>query len=165
MSAIQSYWISSTPMARIDSNVRCSRPQPTTYSTASQTLSQEVWNDSAVSFPGKLACPAGQKEHVGFGGLVLALTPGDLLHDDAAVSAMDAPHPVEKVNQNSPERDELKTPLGKMIVTGRGLVAPRADCRRTLSRPDVHFDAFLAGAEAGVLVDESPIRDSSGLES
>src|SRR5664279_4386100 len=26
------------------------RPQPTTYSTASHTLSQEVWNDSAVSF-------------------------------------------------------------------------------------------------------------------
>src|SRR5438132_544491 len=79
------------------------------------------------------------------------------LLSDAAVSAMDAPHPVEKVNQNSPERDELKTPLGKMIVTGRGLVAPRADCRRTLSRPDVHFDAFLAGAEAGVSVDESPM--------
>ena len=107
--------------------------------------------------PGKLACPAGQKEHVGFGGLVLALTPGDLLHHDAAVSAMDAPHPVEKVNQNSPERDELRTPLGKMIVTGRGLVALRADCRRTLSWPDVHLDAFLAGAEAGVLVDESPM--------
>ena len=107
--------------------------------------------------PGKLACPMGQKEHVGFGGLVLALTPGDLLHHDAAVSAMDAPHPVEKENQNSPARDELKTPLGKMIVTGRGLVAPRADCRRTFPRPDVHFDAFLVGAKAGVSVDESPM--------
>ena len=72
-------------------------------------------------------------------------------------TAMDAPHPVEKANQNSPERDELKTPLGKMIVTGRWLVATRADCRRTLSWPDVHFDTFLAGAEAGLLVDESPM--------
>jgi hypothetical protein len=70
---------------------------------------------------------------------------------------MDAPHPLEKVNQNSPARNELKTPLGKMIVTGRGLVASRADCGRTLSRPDVYFDAFLAGAEPGMLVDESPM--------
>jgi hypothetical protein len=70
---------------------------------------------------------------------------------------MDAPHLVEKVNQNSPERDELKTPLGKMIVTGRGLVAPRADCRRTLPRSDIYFDAFLSGAKAGVLVDEPPL--------
>jgi hypothetical protein len=40
----------STISSRIDSSVRCSRPQPTTYSMASHALSQEVWNASAVSF-------------------------------------------------------------------------------------------------------------------
>src|ERR1700692_4232660 len=37
-------------MARIDARVRCSKPQVTTDSTASHTLSQEVWKSSAVSF-------------------------------------------------------------------------------------------------------------------
>src|ERR1039457_4065560 len=67
--------------------------------------------------PGELARPAGQKQHVGLGGLVLAIAPRNLLHHNAAVPAMDAPHPVQKENQKAPERDELKTPLGQMIVT------------------------------------------------
>ena len=41
---------SSTPMASIWPRTRCSRPQVTTCSTASKTLSQEVRNASAVSF-------------------------------------------------------------------------------------------------------------------
>jgi len=44
-----------------------------------------------------------------------------------------------------------------MIVTGRWLVAPRADRRGALPRPDVHFNALLVGVEASVLVDESPM--------
>ena len=70
---------------------------------------------------------------------------------------MDAPHPVQKENQKTPEREELEAPLAKLIVTRRRLVAPRADRRRTQSRTHVHFHALLAGAEAGVLVDESPM--------
>ena len=97
------YWISSTPMARIDCSVRCSRPQPTKFrqSTRRMRYSRKT-----------------RKPHSG---------------------------------TNSKHR------WGEMIVTGRGLVAPRADRRRALPRPDVHFDAFLVGAEAGVLVDESPL--------
>jgi hypothetical protein len=44
------YWFSSTPMARIDASVRCSRRQPTTDSTPSHNLVEEVGNASAVSF-------------------------------------------------------------------------------------------------------------------
>ncbi len=44
-----------------------------------------------------------------------------------------------------------------MIVTWRWLVAPRTDRRRALPRPDVHFDAFLAGTEARMLIDESAL--------
>ena len=65
------------------------------------------------------------------------------------VAAVDAPHAVQKENQKAPERDELKAPLGKMIVTRRRLVAPRADRRRALPWPDGYFDGFLVGAEAG----------------
>ena len=115
--------------------------------------------------PGELARPAGQKQHIGFGQLVLAIAPGNLLDHHAAIAALDAPHAVQQEHQKAPERDELKAPLGKMIVTRCRLVAPRADRRRARPRPDVHFDAFLVGAEAGVLVDESRDDDGSGLES
>src|SRR6202043_2497738 len=37
-------------MARMGPRVRCSSPHPTTYSTAWQTLSQELRKDCAVSF-------------------------------------------------------------------------------------------------------------------
>ena len=50
-------------MARIDARVRCSRPQVTTDSTASHTLSQEVWKDSAVSCQESLS-PKTIRRHV-----------------------------------------------------------------------------------------------------
>src|SRR5271169_899895 len=105
--------------------------------------------------PGEFPRPAGQEEHVGFGGLVLAIAPRHLLDHHATIPALDAPHAVQKENQDSPERNELKTPLRKTIVTGRGLVAPRADRRRARARPDVHFDAFLIRGPAGESVDKS----------
>ena len=74
--------------------------------------------------PGELPRPAGQEEHVGFGGLVLAIAPRNLLDHYATSPALDTPHAVQKENQNSPERNELKTPLRQMIVAGCGLVTP-----------------------------------------
>jgi len=44
-----------------------------------------------------------------------------------------------------------------MIVTGRWLVAPRADRCRALPRPDAHFEELLIRAEMILLVDESPM--------
>src|SRR5260370_20421049 len=78
-------------------------------------------------FPGKFARPAGQKQHVGFGQLVLAITPRNFFHHHAAASAVHAPHAVQKENQNAPERNELKASLRKMVVTGGWLMAARAD--------------------------------------
>ena len=72
------------------------------------------------------------------------------------MAALDAPHAVQEKDEES-ERDELEAPFGKMIVTRGRLVAPGADRHRSSSRPDVHFDALLVGAEAGLLVDESPM--------
>jgi hypothetical protein len=82
---------------------------------------------------------------VGFGGLVLAIAPRDLLDQHlAAIAAVNPPHAVEKENQNPPERDELETPLRLTVVTGRWLVAPGADRCRASPRLDVYFDAFPA---------------------
>src|SRR5450631_1878750 len=105
--------------------------------------------------PGEFACPAGEEEHVGFGGLMLAIAPRNLFDHLAAIAAVDPSHAVQKENQNSPEGNELKTPLGEMIVTGCGLVAPRADRHRASPWPDGYFDAFLISAPAGRSVDES----------
>src|SRR6516162_4785269 len=105
--------------------------------------------------PGELTRPAGQKQHVGSGQLVLAIAPGNLLDQYTAIAALDAPHTVQQEHQKAPQRNELEAPLGKMIVTRCRLVAPGTDCRRTRPRPDVDFDASLVGGEAGVLVDEA----------
>jgi len=55
---------------------------------------------------------------------VLPIAPGNLLDHHTTVPAVDASHAVEKENQKAPQRNELKTPLGKMIVTRCWLVAP-----------------------------------------
>src|SRR6267142_1916307 len=107
-------------------------------------------------FPGKLARPAGEKQHVGFGHLVLAIAPRNLFHHHAAASAVHAPHAVQEENQNAPARNELKASLRKMVVTGSWLVAARADSRRASARPDDDFQGVVVLDEAGALVDESP---------
>src|ERR1035437_1699113 len=108
--------------------------------------------------PGKLARPAGQKQHVGFGQLVLPIAPRNLFNQHrATMAALDAAHTVKEKDQSSPEGDEFEAPLGKVIVARRRLVAPGADRRRSGPRPDVHLDAFLVGAETSMLVDESPM--------
>ena len=88
---------------------------------------------------------------------MVAIATRNLLDRHTTIPARDAPHAVQKENQDSPERDELKTPLGKMIVTRSRFVAPLAESRGARPRLDVHFDAFLIAAEAGVSVDEPPI--------
>src|SRR5207245_11795141 len=98
-----------------------------------------------------------QKQDVGSGQLVLTIAPGNLLDQQTTIPAVDAPHAVQQENQKAPQRNELEAALGKMIVTRCRLVAPRADRRRALPRSHVHFDAFLVGAEASALVDESPM--------
>ena len=54
----------------------------------------------------------------------LSIAPRHFLDDDGlATAAIDAPHGVQQKNQESPERNELETALGELIVTGRRLMA------------------------------------------
>ena len=101
--------------------------------------------------------PPRQEEHVGFGGLMFAIAPGKFFRHHPATAAVHPTPAVEQENQKAPEGDELETPLGQMIVPRCGLLAAPADGHRTLPRTYVHLDAFLVRAEAGRLVDESPM--------
>jgi hypothetical protein len=62
---------------------------------------------------------------------------------------------VYKRRRETPQGNELKAPLGELVVTGRRQMAARADCGRTLVRSHGHFDTLLVGTEAGVLVDKT----------
>jgi hypothetical protein len=87
---------------------------------------------------------------------VLAVAPWNFLSEHRiAAAAVDAPHAVKEENQKSPERYELEASLGKLIVTGRRLMAARTDGPRASARPHGNFDTLLVRAEAGVLIDET----------
>jgi len=132
-----------------------------------QPEGDDVFDGVENLFPGsaeRLGCflprqatrPAGQKQHVCSGQRTLPIAPRHFLDDDGlAVAAIDAPHGVQQKNQESPERDELETPFGELIVTGRRLMAARTNRRRTLARPHGNLNTLVIGTEASLLVNES----------
>jgi hypothetical protein len=116
--------------------------------------------------PRKPASPAGQEQHVGSGQRPLAVAQGNFFDDDrTTAAAIDTPHRIKQKNQKSPERNEFKTALRQLIISGGGLMAARTNCRRTLSRTNIDLNAPVIRAEAGLLVNESPENGDIGLES
>jgi hypothetical protein len=105
------------------------------------------------SFAGQLggSCPLSLKNPV------VAHPHRKLTFDDdrLATPAIDPAHGVEQKNQKAPEGDELKAPLGELIITGCWLVAAGTDGLRPLARAHGDLDALGIGAETGVLVNES----------
>ncbi len=88
---------------------------------------------------------------------MLAVAPGDFFDDHSlAAAAIDAPHGVQQEDQKSPERDEVVTPFGELIITRRRLMATGTNCRRTFPRTHGDFDPLVIGTEAGMLVNETP---------
>jgi hypothetical protein len=73
------YWMSSTPRARIDSSVRRCTPQPTHILGAVAHLVPASVEGLGGFLPGELARPAGQKQHIGSGQLLLPIAPGFVL--------------------------------------------------------------------------------------
>src|SRR5580658_2519155 len=108
--------------------------------------------------PGELARPAGQEQHVGFGGMVFAVAPRKFLCHYAAIMALHASPTVEQEDQKAPERDELEAPFREPIVTGRRLVASGAHRLGALAWPHRDLDGLPVATEAGLLVYESPMR-------
>jgi hypothetical protein len=120
---------------RIDwPGTRCSSPN-------AKTLSQDVRKASAVSFYDSRR------------GASLPLSPGNFF--DAAATALEAPHGVQKEDERPPHGSEIKAQLSELVANGRRQVAARADRGRTLARSHGYFDTILLGTEVGVLVDNT----------
>jgi hypothetical protein len=107
--------------------------------------------------PGEFSGPSGQEQPVCLGKMMLAVAPGHFFDHHAATAALHAAHAVEKENQQSPEGNELEAPFGQVVVTGRRLVAARADGRRTITGPDFDLNARFVLGPSGWLIDESPV--------
>jgi len=77
---------------------------------------------------------------VGLGEVVLAIGPGHLSNDDAALSALDTAHTVQQEDKQAPEGDELEAPDSELIVPRRRFVTPRADGLGVGTRPHGYFN-------------------------
>src|SRR5215470_4826662 len=108
-------------------------------------------------FPGEAARPASQEEHVGFGQGTFAVAPGHFFdHHGGAAAAVHAPHGVQQEDEKSPERNELKAPLGELIVAWSRLMAARTDRGRTPARPNPYLDTLVVRGEPGAMINKPP---------
>src|SRR5215471_13107117 len=108
-------------------------------------------------FPGEAARPASQEEHVGFGQGTFAVAPGHFFdHHGGTAAAVHAPHGVQQEDEKAPERDELKAPLGELVVAWSRLMAARTDRRRSLAWPQRNLNTLFVGAEPGAMIDKPP---------
>src|SRR5262249_58513529 len=97
-----------------------------------------------------------EEKHIGFGQGAFAVAPGDFLDGHhAAAAAIDATHSVQQEDEESPQRNELKTSFRELVVAGHRQMAARADCGRTFARSQDDFDALLVGTETGALIDKT----------
>jgi len=96
------------------------------------------------------------RKRVRSGQRTLSIAPRHFLDDHClTAAAIDTPHRVKQKNQKSPERYELKTALGELIVSGGGLMTAGANRGRTLTRTNIDQNTFVIGAETGLLVNET----------
>lgn len=88
---------------------------------------------------------------------MLAVAPRNFLDDDRlTAAAIDPPHGIQEKNQKTPERDELKTALGELIVSRCRLVAARTNRHRTLARTYGHLNTPVIQTEPSAMINESP---------
>ena len=108
----------------------------------------------AVSFHGSRRTHRARKIIVGLGEGVFAVAQGHFLHDDAALPALDTPHSTEQDDPKTPERNELKPPLGEVIGVRRRLVTSRAYGFGPRERPHGNLDALPVRGKSRLLIDE-----------
>src|SRR6202049_4167351 len=105
--------------------------------------------------PGQLACPVGEKQHIGLGELVLAARPWQLFDPHPAGPAIDAPHAVKQQHHEAPERDEFEAAQAEVIIAGGGPMAARAYRLCAAARSHVNLDEAALRAQPRRLVDEA----------
>src|SRR5215831_3925341 len=136
--------------------MRCSSPQVTTCSTASNTLSQEVRKQSAVSFHERRRAQRARKS-------IYTLVKVRLPSPQGTSSTATTPQRRQSTRRITYRR-KTKNPHRWMnskrrsaswSYPGAGKMAPRADCGRTFARSQGHFDASLVATETGVLIDKT----------
>jgi len=86
---------------------------------------------------------------------MLTIGPGDFLDHNAAGGAVDPAHAIEEKNQEAPNRDELESTLGEVIVADRWPVATGTEGLGTHTWPHPDLKALAIWAEAGLLVNET----------
>lgn len=90
--------------------------------------------------------------------MVLAIGPGHLFDDDAALTALDTAHTVQQEDQKTPEGNELEAPDSELIVARRRLVTPGADGLGAGTRPHGHFNTPAVLGELHLLINEARNR-------
>ena len=75
--------------------------------------------------------------------------------DRLAAGAIHTPHRVQQEHKEAPERNELETPFGEPIISGRGLMTAGTARLRTHAGTYLDFDTLAVGTEAGPAINES----------
>jgi len=131
---------SSTPIERIPSRLRCSKPHVTACSTARKTVSQLVAKRRAVSFRDRTFAQLARNQ-------VSACVVGDFPVAQGIISATTPhlrhstrPHRVHQEDGHPPGRDEGESPRRERVVAGSLDAAAAADRPRPGTR--AHLDAY-----------------------
>lgn len=73
-----------------------------------------------------------------------------MFHADSALCALDPSGCIDEVSRHTPQRHELKAPLGQSVISARRFLAPRALASRALTLAQLNFNPRdLAGLTPG----------------
>ena len=89
--------------------------------------------------PRQTPCPSGKKPGVGGSQVILPFGPGNPLHLDTALRAVDTPHDIQEEDSDAPQRNKLKAPDLQSVVAGAGIAANRTKRPTALARSDFDF--------------------------
>ncbi len=71
-------------------------------------------------FQGKTLCPFCKKPSIGSSQVIFPFIPGDALHLDAAIKAINPPPGIQEKYGDAPQRNELKTPRFLDLIPAEG---------------------------------------------
>ncbi|MEI8354544.1 MAG: hypothetical protein WCG31_00350 [Deltaproteobacteria bacterium] len=98
--------------------VRLARPQASAICYSSKDVVPFGMECISSLFLGKALCPFCKKPSIGSSQVIFPFSPGDALHLDAAIKAINPPPGIQEKYGDAPQRNELKTPYFQGVVTG-----------------------------------------------